>query len=210
METTRKCKQCKINIVLETDDFLIYKDSYYHFNCFVESLTGKKRGAVCQAEAIKQAEELRSESKDKVKDIIAKNHLYKWLQRVYDIVVIPSYFFQKMDAIFDGTYKGMDRGVPAEDLLEIWQKKWNELNKTYDWNLSKGKKLDELGRLNYDLAIVLSKTSSYYKWKEQQRILQKEKEQELKGSGINFNIINKSVTNNLISENDISSLLEEI
>jgi hypothetical protein len=176
METTRKChyEKCKQKIVLETGDFVVNKDYYYHFDCFVNSLMDKKRNQPTKEEAIQIAKQLKEESKDRVRDIIAKNHLYQWLQKQYDVVVIPSYFFTKMEAVFAGTYKGMARGIPAEDMFDIWTRKWNDLVKTYAWNVSKGNNMDGVSRLNYDLAIVLSKASSYYEWKEQQKTVKEE------------------------------------
>lgn len=176
IETTRKCRECKNTIVLENDEFTVEKEMYYHLNCYVKFISSKKNNKLSEEEIRSRASCLREESKDKIREIIAKNHLYKFLQRSYDIITIPSCFFTKMDAVFDGTYKGMTQGICAEDILDMWERKWDELYRTYTYNISRGKKLDDLGRLNYDLAIILSKASSYYRWKE----TQKEKEEKIK------------------------------
>jgi hypothetical protein len=205
METTRKCRQCKMNIVLETDDFLIHKDSYYHFNCFVEHLTSKKRGASSIEDAKRQAEELKNESKNKVKDIIAKNHLFTWLQRKYDIVTMPPFIFTKMEDIFKGNYKGMSRPIPPEDLLDMWERKWDELCRLYSWNLSKGKSLDDVGRLNYDIAVILGKTTSYYAWKD----TQKQKDESVKEIITQKKFDYNAIVGNVKQQNDENYIIDD-
>jgi hypothetical protein len=169
IQTTRKCKHCKELIVLEDYGFILYKESYYHYDCFVKSLVEKKKGGISEEEAKGIAEGLKEEGREATKDIIARNHLFTWVQKKYDLVVMPSYIYTKFDAIFKGEYKGMTRPIPPDDLLDIWERKWNDLSGLYNWNANKGKTMDATGRINYDIAVILAKSNSYYAWKDTQK-----------------------------------------
>ncbi len=208
METIRKCHECHEKIILEKDPFILDKEIYRHYDCFIKYLLNKKRNKVNKDEAIKIADSKKEESRLLVKSIIAKNHLYQWIQRSYNIVTLPSCFFTKMDAVFNGTYKGMAIGIPPEDLLDMWERKWKDLCNTYAWNIAKGKIIDDVGRINYDLAIILSKSTSYYKWKEKQK--KNNLESETKLSGFNFETISKNTTEKTTDDYDLSDILEEI
>lgn len=170
IQTTRKCKYCKELIILEEFDFVLEGVSYFHFNCFIDYWVNKKRGKVSVEEAKVYASELKEGCKESVKDIIDRNHLFKWLQKKYDLVVMPTCVFTKFEAIFKGEYKGMSAPLSPEDLLDMWERKWTELNSLYNYNIGKGKEIDNLGRLNYDTAVILSKSTSYFKWKQNQVI----------------------------------------
>jgi hypothetical protein len=211
METIRKCKQCKENIVLETDDFLIYKESYYHFNCFIVFLTSKKRGAVSEDIARGQAEQLREESKSKGREVIAKNHLYRWIQRNYDMVSLPTFFYQKMEDIFNGNWKDMTEGISPEDLLEMWIRKKQDLDKIAGYNKGVGKALKDVARINYDLAVLINKYGSYKRWKENQVLVdQKRKEtiEEIKNK-VDYSNVEHALRNKK-EEISICDLLDEI
>jgi hypothetical protein len=208
IQTTRKCKHCKDLIILEEYKFILYKDSYFHYDCLIKSLVDKKKGGVSEEEAKGIAEGLKEESHQSVREIIARNHLFSWIQKKYDIVVLPSYIFTKFDAIFKGEYKGQSKPIPPEDILDMFERKWEELGKTYAWNMSKGNNMDALGRLNYDIAIILSKSTSYYKWKQQDKATQQQlKEIQLENTNkIKYeNIVSKpnNKQNNVVDINDI-------
>jgi hypothetical protein len=216
IETTRKCKECKDLIVLEEGEFVVQKISqkevYFHFECFVKNLVEKKKGGMEEGEARKVAEGLKVESREAVRDIIARNHLFGWLQRKYDIVVLPSYIFTKFDAIFKGEYKGQSKAIPAEDILDMFERKWEDLCKTYAWNTSKGNSMDALGRLNYDIAIILSKSTSYYKWKQENKATQQKlKEIQLENTNkIKYeNIVSKPNNKQYVAV-DINNIIDEI
>ncbi|MGE5411722.1 MAG: hypothetical protein ACM3MI_12245 [Clostridiales bacterium] len=211
IQTTRKCFECKGMIVLEDDKF-IYDKNYFHYECYVKSLMNKKRKPLEESEARTKADELIEESKRNASDIIAKNHLFKWLMRHYNLVVLPNYIYTKLDAIFDGTYKGLTQSISAEDFLDMIERKWNDLCGLYDYNISIGKKMDDVGRLNYDIAVILAKSTSYYKWKRQQEINKKENEELIASlnTKMNSNNKNKIAVIEKSDSNDLSSYLEEI
>ena len=170
IQTTRKCGECKENIVLEEYNFVTAKKIYYHFACYVNKRVNAKRNPLTVPQALEIAEELKPESSAKAKILIDKNHLYKWLQRAYELVVIHGKFYQKMEEIYSGRYRGLSEGIPPEDILYIWKKKKAEFDETNAYQRNKGKIIDGASRLDYDLAGVLSKYDSYKKWKKEHKI----------------------------------------
>lgn len=92
-----------------------------------------------------------------------------WLYREYEISFLPKYFFINLDKVYKGTYKNLTKPVPVEDLWDMWKRKMPYLQKVNDKNIRMGKKIDGMARINYDMAIVLSKYDSYLEWKEQQQ-----------------------------------------
>lgn len=75
-----------------------------------------------------------------------------------------------MDSVYKGTYKNLNRPVPPEDLLDMWKQKRNYLDKVAEQNRKKGTEITGVNRVNYDLAILLSKYDAYLDWKEKQQI----------------------------------------
>jgi hypothetical protein len=213
MLITRKCTICKQLIQIENEDIVYNKEKYFHFNCFINSCLRKKRNKLSKEELIIQAKNLQKENYYIIKNIIDKAKLYYWIQHTYNLVVLPSYFFIKMDNIYDGNYKGLSKGIPAEDILDMWQRKKNELDKIADTNKKKDKYIDGIGRINYDLAILLNKYDSYLKWKDKQRLFENDENQKLKElqqEKINFNNVNKIIDTQQKNENSINNLIDEI
>ena len=58
----------------------------------------------------------------------------------------------------------------SEALERLRQEERNYLDKVAEQNRKKGNEILGVNRVNYDLAILLSKYDSYLKWKEQQKI----------------------------------------
>ena len=209
LSITRKCFHCKEYIELDNDNFVYIKDKYYHFNCAIEKQLYKKRNKL----SIEQLLDIQKQNKIELEYKLTKDKLFRWLQNIYNTVVIPKYFYIKMDEIFNGTYKGLSKGIPPEDLLDMWKRKQNELDRINNLNNKKGKCLIGSARIQYDLAILLSKYDSYLKWKEQQKLLENEKQNiidEYNKPKINYELINKSVEKNIDVDTNINDLLDEV
>lgn len=210
---TRKCKYCREYINLDNDNYVYIKDRYYHFDCAVEEKLSKPRNKFSKEQLIEKFLDIQKQNKKEIEYKITKDKLFRWLQYTYNTVVLPKYFYIKMDEIFSGTYKGLSKGIPPEDLLDMWKRKKNELDRINYSNVKKGKSLFGCDRLNYDLAILLSKYDSYLKWKEQQKILENEKENiiaELNKPKISYDLIHKSTENKQNTDININDLLEEV
>lgn len=134
-----------------------------------------------------------------------------WLYREYEISFLPKYFFINLDRVYKGTYKNLARPVPVEDLWDMWKRKMPYLQKVYDKNIRMGKNMDGTARINYDMAIVLSKYDSYLKWKEQQKqaLLEEARKKE---QTVDYNKV-CGKTNTASKENtrlNIDSIIDEI
>jgi hypothetical protein len=215
--TTRICGQCHDKVILEQNDFIYFKEKYYHPNCFITQLLSKKRNPPTVEIATELANQLKYESANNpiIIDIIDKSHLYQYLQKTYSAVYMPKFIYQKFSDIFNGTYKNImnGQGIPPCDLLDMWERKQNFLNKTRAWNESKGKVMETLQLIQYDLAIIMSKYDSYLKWKMEQKLIDEQNKKEREKTNINYNAINKSVDENIKNDNkkeDMSQYLEDI
>lgn len=209
---TRKCKYCKKYFDIEKEDFVYQKNGYYHFDCAVDEQLNRKNNKLSKEECVNKFIKIQQEKKEEINFIIVKEKLFKWLQYTYNTVVLPKYFYIKMDEIFSGTYKGLSKEVSPENLLDMWKRKKNELDRINYSNVKKGKSLVGCARIQYDLAVLLGKYDSYLKWKEQQKLLENEKEIIITDSNkprINYEIINKSIENQN-TETNINDLLDEV
>jgi len=210
---TRKCKHCKEYLNIERDNFIYYKKRYYHFDCAVNEQLTRKNNKLSMEQCVDKFIQLQNENQEEINNIISKERLYKWLQNTYNTVVLPGYFYIKMDEIFSGIYKGLSKDIPPEDLLDMWKRKKNELDRINNSNSRKGKNLIGVTRINYDLAILLNKYDSYLKWKEDQKLLENEKQNiinEANKPKINYDLINKSVEKNKNTSTNINDLLDEV
>ena len=167
----RKCAYCHDEVFLEKTRFVFCKKQYFHYECFVEKLTKSKKNVCSLERAIEVADKAMVQGYADSENILFKEKLYKFIQQKYDINILPSFYFRKLQAVFSGEYKTMKRGIPPEDLLDMWKRKSDSLDKTYMYNRAKGNSMDRTGRINYDLAILLSMSDSYYDWKEKQKIV---------------------------------------
>ena len=94
-----------------------------------------------------------------------KREFTDWLYQKYNITFAPKHFFIQLNNVYKGTYKGLNCPVPVEDLWEMWQRKWNYLEKQHIKNEINNKHIDGVNRIWYDLSILLSKYESYLDWK---------------------------------------------
>ena len=216
---TRKCSICKEPIYINDtneDFFITLKNetkSYTHTNCYIEKQTTKKRSPKTVEECQEYIEQCRQNTKAIEKKKSTKNELYEFLFDMYDISYFPQYFYIKMDSVYKGTMKNLNKPVPPEDLLDMWKQKRNYLDKVAEQNRKKGNEISGVNRVNYDLAILLSKYDSYLKWKEQQKIAIAELDESKKRSieKIEYTDVVRpkrvGTSNNKV---DINSMLDEI
>ena len=114
--------------------------------------------------------------------------------------------------IYSGTWKDINTKIPPEDLLDMFKRQWHNLEQINIHNINKGKKLSPESRLNYDLSVIINKSSSYYEWRKKQEDQQIEMLQSIESSQATNNFRSsmgneQNITNN---ENDLSQYLEEI
>ena len=107
---------------------------------------------------------------------ITQKTLTDWIFKTYDVDFLPKQFYYNLAKIKKGEYKGQNKPIPITDLFDMWQRSMPKLEKTYINNCNKGKFMEGYSRIQYDLAIVLSRYSSYLAWKAEQEAKRKEEE----------------------------------
>ena len=192
MKLTRKCILCKrpINLVTEFPDIICppspSKVQFAHISCYKAKLMGQRRGALTSGQADELISSLAPVTRACVSQVLSpkpasarsspvrgvstnpRRQLTDWLLKAYDVSSIPVRFYQKLAAVYDGSYTGLAQPVPAEHLLDMWQQKKQYLDKVAAQNAQKGKRMDVAQRLNYDLAILLVRYKDYLAWKQKQ------------------------------------------
>jgi hypothetical protein len=210
---TRKCQTCSKYIDLEKESFIYDKKVYYHTECLFDHLTNKKRNSLDEQQAKEYISNLLPGSIEKGKFIVNRQKFYKWIQKQYELITLPTYFYQKSEEIFNGTWKDITRKIPPEDLWDMWYRKWDFLEKTYIYNKSHNKDMDQIGRLNYDFAIIINKSSSYYEWRksvEADNISRKQAMVEENNSQVSYKKLGMTKKSNNKNNIDIAETLEEI
>ena len=217
VETKRKCKVCKEYIIFEKEmPVMVDKTTpeYYHYTCFVDFTKKKKTNKLSDEEIEKMAKDLQVKYKDRILWLIDKNQLYKYLQKKYDIVLMPRAMFTTLEQIFTGKYKKMSEPVLPGELLDMWERKESYLDKTCEWKESKGEGFkDGYSKFRYCAAIIMSKVGSYRKWKDEQNANENKNKVVESQTKIDYRLINKTVLNNINSKNkveEIADYLEEI
>ena len=217
IETTRKCQYCQEYIVLEEHDALIGEGKivkFFHNDCFIKKMTTKKIKPVRVDEATLIANNLFKNSLGRINYRITLHHFYKWVQKRYDVVVLPNKFYTKMASIFDGTYIGLSRGIPVKHIFDMWKRKLKELRSINIYNRKKGNIIEGINLINYDLAVIINKYDSYLNWLNKMEILREQRLEDKEDFGkqkINYkkiSIVNNSDDNE--NELDIVNILNEV
>jgi hypothetical protein len=162
----------------------------------------------------------RKQSVPKAKKVTQKT-VTDWIFQNYEITLLPKYFYINLSKIAKGEYKGLAKPVPWADLLDMWQRKWSYLEKVHIKNEQQGKRIEGMARINYDLAIVLSKYDSYLKWKaeseaEQKKIIEEHNESNkidysnIKSKASDYTRIGVPKAMYEISDIDMNELLDEV
>lgn len=214
---TRKCACCKGVIEIDKhniSDVICFQGKYYHYNCFERLASEKaatKRGKPQMwQDALDGIWVLEDETKKMLEQSIAKDELNTWLLNNYDIVTVPSYFWQLVADLESGIYKRKKcKPVKAFDLCECWkwgQRKLNDIavnNKM----LHKGPENDT-DRLRYDLAILITKYPLFLKHRAKESAIILTERLEKKQPKIDYGILEKNSQND--DENDILDILNEV
>lgn len=187
---TRKCAKCKGEIEIEKDNIssvLQFQDKYYHSDCFIsmaEEKAASKRGKPQMwQDALERVWELEAETKKMLGHYFARDELNAWLLSNYDIIDVPTRFWQVVSELAIGKYKGKKcKPLDVKTLCECWKWGQKKLNEISAYNKFQGKgPADDSQRLMYDLAILIQKIPVY---------LKKEKEENKISNEINREVEN--------------------
>lgn len=214
---TRKCAHCKGVIEIDRSNLsnvIQFQKKYYHYECFEELATKKamlKTGKPKMwQEALDNIWVLEDETKKMLEQFVAKDDLNTWLLNNYDIVTVPSYFWQLVADLERGIYKRKKcKPVKTFDLYECWkwgQRKLNEINIGNRMN-HKGPNNDS-ERLCYDLAILITKYPLFLKHKAKSSAQIINESLERKQPKIDYGLLEKNNKND--DDNDILDLMDEV
>ena len=169
----RKCTICGGTVLIDKDNSnraIRYKKKFYHFDCFYSMCDQKianKRKDVSStwAEIKANIDELVEETTKEQRLHVAKDELSKWLLTHYDISLLSTRTYMKLNDIYNGTFKGLAYPIGPVELFEEWQYYWSEL-----CAIRCNKGITGESAINYDLTILLSRNSEYRKIKEKEKI----------------------------------------
>ncbi len=169
----RICAICGGTVVIDKDNSnraIQYKKKFYHFDCFGDMCDQKianKRKDVSStwAEIKANIEELVAETTKEQKLQVAKDELNRWLLVQYDISLLNTRMYMKLNDIYNGTFKGLAYPIGPVELSEEWQYYWSEL-----CAIRRNKGIVGEGAINYDLTVLLSRNAEYRKIKEKERV----------------------------------------
>lgn len=211
---TRLCVFCKEPIYIESDDNTYVYDKeflhgYAHKHCFIDKKTSLKRNKW----TVEECNEWLDAAAHKTKARVTQRYLTDWIFKTYDISFLPPYFYTKLSSIIDGSNEKVSRPIPVGDILDMWQRKIDYLDKVAATNKDKGKLIEGASRVNYDLSILLSKYDSYLAWKEATEAENKKVVQSIENSkqDVDYSTISvlpkhKSATEKI----NISNIIDEI
>lgn len=217
---SRKCDCCKDIISINknnVNDAIFYDKKSYHRKCFIDICNKRakmKRMSVAEKWqwVLKNIERVSRESKYHYMESIYKEEINQFILSEYDLTIIPSSVWQKLSNIYFGTFRGMSVGIPPEELIDMWRRKIDYLNRVASQNVTKGKSMNIGQRINYDLSILVNKYDDYKKWKESQKILESDTQYISNNSSLDTSIINevsRKVTNKN-EDSEISDLVDDI
>lgn len=218
----RICTECHQNIIFDKqniNEVIKFENKYFHYDCFINACKRKSsnpHAAPKWGVALGSIDKIQKDTRDffKCNDDIERDEIYNFIVENYNVEVVPPYVFIKLNEIYSGTRKNMPYKIPPEDLLDMWKRKKANgfLDRTRAKNIAKGKNMNTVQQINYDLAVLVNQYDSYLKWKEQNKLLeQSANEEKNKQPTQKIDYDKLSVTaKKKEQEEDIDSLLDEL
>jgi hypothetical protein len=213
----RKCAKCKDEIIIHKNSIsnvIQFQNKYYHYDCFenlaAEKAASKRGKPQMWQEALDNIWVIEDETKKILEQFIAKDELNTWLLSNYDIVTVPSYFWQLVADLERGIYKRKKcKPVKIFDLCECWKWGQRNLNKIAINNKMHHKGPgNDTDRLRYDLAILITKYPLFLKHKAKTSATILAESFERNQPKIDYGVLEKNNKND--DENDILDLIDEV
>ena len=104
--------------------------------------------------------------KIKEEEYAIRRQFTDWLYRIYSISEAPKSVFIMLAKVYQGTYKGQKQPIPAEDLWDMWNRRFQQLQQIHAQPYFVAKHLSTEQTILYDLSILVKKYDSYLRWKE--------------------------------------------
>lgn len=206
----RKCAICDNTILIDKDNSnkaIQYKKKFYHFDCFDDmcdrKMANKRKDVSSTWANIKVTiDELVNETTKEQKLQVAKDELSQWLLTRYDISLLSTRTYMKLNDIYNGTFKGLAYPISPIELFEEWQYYWSEL-----CAIRRNKGIIGEQAINYDLTVLLSRNAEYRRMKEKEKIAQEVRQQQKKEETIvNINVVKTRWQ----SKNKVADLYKEM
>ncbi|UUV25971.1 MULTISPECIES: hypothetical protein [Lysinibacillus] len=147
------------SIDTEKDSYLKINGRYYHEECFRNELI--KKGKMSKEEIDNMIIGCQLEQRKDKLLAISKNRFYEWIKEHYQ-VTLPNYYCMRIDKITQGRDERVYGSISYDEFLEMYSMLVNYLAKQ---TLNKKFK-NTSQRMNYELAIVISKYEDYKNYKE--------------------------------------------
>ena len=154
-------------------EYVIYENKLWCVSCLIaertQPSTKHDRWLPVKAETDKKIANLQKQTEPILDSYIARTNLYSYLEKHYNVLYFPKSFYEKMVSIFNGTYNGLKSPISPDDLLDMFFQKQQGLDKLAmtKWHSNQP---TPINRIYYDLAVLMSKYSSYTQWKKTKEI----------------------------------------
>lgn len=203
----RKCAICAGVVLVDKDNSqraIQYKKKFYHCNCFTELCDQKianKRASAVWADVRLHIDDLVKETMISQQNEIAKDEIYKFISKQYDISYIGSTIVCKLSSIYNGTLRGLAYPIEPVELLDEWKYYWDEL-----CSIRHNKGIVGENAMNYDVAILLKRNAEYRKRKQSEQ-LAREIQRQQKESAV---IVDTSIITKTTKKHKIADLYTEM
>lgn len=188
----RTCAMCGSTVSIDKENSnraIQYKKRFYHCDCFNsfcdQRIANQRKGMAERWTNIKNSiDELIIETTREQRVLVSKDELVQWLFVNYDVSLLSTKMYTKLDGVYCGTYRGLAYPIGPEELLAEWKYYWDEL-----CAIRRNKNLTGEQAVNYDLAIVLGKNAEYRKIKEKEKIAREIREQQMNDVVVNISAV---------------------
>lgn len=167
----KHCYICGEEIQLSlpySNDYIRYQSKWYCVDCFSKSVSKKVL-----------ANDWLGKTKKYVEDTVSKDEIDTFFKTHYNISLIPSYIYIRLESIYKGTYKGLAQPISPYELLDILLQKEEYLDKCI-----RKKGISGTSAINYVIAVACGMYSSYREWKNQLAAEQAEAERQRANSNV--------------------------
>lgn len=213
---TRKCNGCENPVIFNKDTkdgIVLHKGRYYHTDCFITMAQGKaaRKGSLpLWQQALNSIQELEAEAIKQLKAQWTKDELNLHLLANYDIAAVPSSFWTTVAELGNGMYgQKRCRPIDLETLLGVWRWGQRNLDKIAVKNkMQHTGPQDDMGRLRYDLAILIGKIPLYLKEKAKAEMAKQELSQNLSTDDVDMSKVGQKQT--VVQKKNLSDIAADI
>lgn len=212
----RKCEACDDPIVINRSsisNIILYKEKYYHKDCFIARATRLAARKTQYAQGWQQALDnlpvLEAEATNKLTFYFERDDLNKYLLEYYNLTEIRSTFWTVIADLYSGIYRGQRcKEITPKEILELW--KWGQKNLD---TIAVRNKMNNRGpkdgeqRLRYDLAILLKHRRDFEDYLKQKNIAQNEMKENAPYDNIDISRIGKAP---IRTKRDLSDIADDI